>query len=217
MGLYRVATVSNPFEEAKRKLRPAIERKDFHVFVFGPSLQIDQVLPKPVNPIATHGDVETHARYLRLATRLELQKLGYSVDYGESPDVLEFWQKNFLAPDPATIEVNHAERVCGAIVVYPSSVGSICELGLFASRQWVCQKTLAIVHELYENDPGFFRQGLLEYFEQEGGRHSFQNYFDHDLSVDKAVKFVNKCYNSLQNAKVMHEQTGNRLKLTING
>jgi hypothetical protein len=174
-------------------------------------------LDKPTNPISAHADVEPHARYLRFATRVALEKLGFPVDYGESPDVLEFWQDHFLAVDPGTVEVNHAERMCGAIVVYPSSIGSICELGLFASRQWVCQKTMAIVHSRYENDSGFFRQGLLEYFEQEGGRHSFHDYVDHASCVNEATKFVRKCYYSLQNAKVMHEQTANRLKLTING
>jgi hypothetical protein len=203
-------------EEAKRKIKPAIAPRSFRVFVFGPSLSTGQILDKPSNPISGHADVELHARYLRFATRIALEKLGFSVDYGESPDVLEFWHVHFLAPDPATVEVNHAERMCGAIVVYPSSVGSICELGLFASRQWVCQKTMAIVHRRYENDAGFFRQGLLEYFEQEGGRHSFHDYVDHDACVNEATKFVRKCYHSLQNAKVMHEQTGNRLKLTIN-
>ncbi len=151
--------MSNLFDEAKRTLKPAIERKDFRVFVFGPSLQPAQTVEQPTTPITTHSDAELHAKYLRYATRLELEKLGFPVDYGESPEVLQFWQDNFLAADLATIELNHAERLCGAVVVYPSSLGSICELGLFASREWLCRRTIAIVHLLYENAPSLFRWG----------------------------------------------------------
>jgi hypothetical protein len=177
--------MSDPFEAARLKLKPKITLKAFRVFVFGPALQITQTVEEPNIDIATHADVETHARYLRHVTRLELEQLGFSVDYGESPQVLQFWQENFLAPDLATVEVNHAERMCGAIVVYPSSVGSICELGLFASREWLCRKTKAIIHKTYEDAPSFFRQGLLEYFDQEGGKPVHPR----SACLDVAVKF----------------------------
>jgi len=170
-------------KEAKGKLKPAIERSKFRVFVFGPGLAAGAKIIKPTIPADTHAGAEAHARYLRFATRRALEKLGFTVDYGESTDVLEFWQETFLAVDPATVEISHAERLCGAIIVYPSSIGSICELGLFASRKWVCEKAVAIVHERYINDKSFFRQGLLEYFDQEGGRHLFRNYANHDEVV----------------------------------
>lgn len=203
------------FKEAKQKLKPAIERSKFRVFVFGPGLTDGQKVDKPTVDADTHAGAEAHARYLRFATRQALEKLGFAVDYGESNDVLEFWQDTFLAVDPATVEISHAERLCGAIIVYPSSIGSICELGLFASRKWVCEKAVAIVHERYTNDKSFFRQGLLEFFDQEGGRHLFRNYTNHDDCITEAIKFVRKRYSSLLNAKVMHEQTGNRLKLMV--
>jgi len=91
----------------------------------------------------------------------------------------------------------HARKVSGALVIFPSSVGSICELSMFAPISEIASKTLAIVHKKFENDQSFFRRAMLEVFDSENGKPEFLPYDDHKKCVEAAVAFVKKKYNKL--------------------
>ncbi len=177
---------------AKANLTPAIKKEQFAVFVFGPALPEDN--PKPEGAASSHPDVARHAQYLRFLTRERLREVGFAADYGEAEEILKFWQKLFSSPNAAASEILQARYVCGAIVIYPASVGSIAELGLFAHKGEIAQKTLAIVHEAYGADGSFFRQGLLEMFTIFSGRREFVDYSNHDACVNEAVRFVEGQY-----------------------
>lgn len=207
--------MSDPFEQARAKVKPVLEAKDFRVFVFGPGLKPGDVPLKPNCSADKHDEIVSHALYLRAETSTALKKLGFTVDYGETAEVLDFWAGVTLAADPGSIEIHHAEKMCGAIVIYPSSIGSICELGLFATRTWICEKTLAVVHQQYAYDRSFFRQGLLEVFGQERGTHEFHDYADHQACIAAACKFVRGRYQALLRTLVMYEQVGNKLRGTF--
>jgi hypothetical protein len=87
--------------------------------------------------------------------------------------------------------------VCGAIIVFPASVGAICELGLFAGVEGVAKKTLAIVHSDFQNHTSFFRVGLLKIFKMRYGSQEFANYSSHDVCVQKAIEFVDERWTKL--------------------
>ena len=144
-----------------------------------------------------HDAIMEHARYLRFATKEALEEAGYSVDYGETKPMLEFWQKHFGSRDLGTSELLQAHKISGAIIVFPSSVGSLCELGMFAPQKLISEKTLAIVHNRYKNDDSFFRKALLEVLAQQNGRFEFLDYSKHDSCVEQAVNFVAGKYQSL--------------------
>src|SRR5438552_1230587 len=112
--------MGDPIAEAKAQLKPAIPPRNFRVFVFGPGLKLHETLCEPVGAANTHDEIVEHARYLRFATRVALQELDFTVDYGESADLQDFWGKTFLTTDPASVEIHQAERRCGAIVIFPS-------------------------------------------------------------------------------------------------
>ena len=172
------------------------------MFVFGPYLQPTDTVQAPGVAAELHEAVLSHAKYLRYATRKALEENGFTVDFGETREVLAFWESHFGSPDPATSEEHHAHRLCGAVVIYPSSVGSICELAMFAHQKKIAEKMLAIVHTRYEHDRSFFRDGLLEVFQQENGRVRFVDYSNHDACIEAATKFVSGAYSSL-NRQIM--------------
>jgi hypothetical protein len=188
---------TNPYEDAKAEITPAFPKAEFRVFVLGPSLMPDAVVPKPTIAPRSHDDVVEHAKYLRYATKLALEQEGYPVDFGESEDMLEFWQEHFGARDPGSAEILQADRMSGAIVFYPSSAGSLCELGMFAPQKLISEKSLAIVHKSYENDRSFFRKALIEVFMAQNGRCAFRDYSDHDGCILDATDFVAGKYQSI--------------------
>jgi hypothetical protein len=70
----------------------------------------------------------------------------------------------------------------------------MAELALFARQDDIAEKTVAIVHETYATASSFFRQGLIEIFENYNGKTKFVNYANPDVCVEYAVRFVHGKY-----------------------
>ena len=174
--------------------------------MLGPFLETHSVVSKPETPCDDHNSVVEHARYLRFQTKLALEAAQYTVDFGEAMSILEFWQRSYRASDPGSAEILHADKACGAIVIFPSSVGSMCELGLFAAQHGIAQKTLAVVHKKYEADSSFFRQALLKVFKAENGDVIFKDYANEAECAQAAVDFVDAKYNSFQRSFMSYEE-----------
>ena len=184
----------NPLTLAKAAIKPAIAPADFRVFVFGPALDPAATIPVPTCSVVGHEGLNQHAQYLRYFTKHALEKEGFTVDYGETKEVLEFWTKRFKSGNPGRTEMLHASKVCGAIIIFPSSIGSISELALVARDGLIAEKTMAIVHDAYENDPSFFRLGVVELFQDYNGRTNYLDYTKHDHCVGYAKRFVEGKY-----------------------
>lgn len=165
-------------------------KRKFRVFVFGPYLEPDTIVPRP----ETTADDSSHTLYSRFNTKKKIEENGFPVHFGESSEINDIWQKNIGMTDPATAEIAHARHFCGAIVIYASSVGSFCELGLFASYEAIMQKTLVIVDKQYESANSFLNKGLLEIVRQENGRVDFIDFKDHEKCAEAAKRFVEGKY-----------------------
>ena len=88
------------------------------------------------------------------------------------------------------MELTHARKLCGAIIIFPASVGAICELGLFAMYPSFAEKTLAIVHSEYEDHKSFFRLGLLKLLKITHGYFEFEDYQNFANCAKQASEFV---------------------------
>ena len=144
-------------------IRPVIPPEKFRVFIFGPSLQPNDEGQIPTFPPEDRNQIIEHARYLRYATKAALEKEGFTVDFGETQDIYNFWSFSFKGYDQASFELYHARWECGAIIIYPSSEGSICELSLFSLKDEVAKKPLAIVHEPFREHNSFFKRLSLNF------------------------------------------------------
>lgn len=142
-------TAPDPLARAKAHLKPALQPQDFFVFVFGPALDPEAAVKKPTFSASNHAKVVEHARYLRYLTRKKLEELNFSADFGEAKDVFKFWSEFFSSPDEASTEIRHADKACGAVIIFPASFGAMAELALFARHPRIAAKTVAIVHERY--------------------------------------------------------------------
>ncbi len=185
-----VQSVSNPLEEAKAALVPQISKEEFPVFVFGPALRKRSLGRRPRCGTSTHADVMRHAEYLRYRTKVALEAEGFPAIFGETPSMLKFWQGFLSSPNQAVSEILEAKRVCGAVVIFPASFGSLAELCLFARPSKIPDKKLAIVDKTYENASSFFRQGVLELFESSSGTIKFVDYKDEEKCIERIIRFV---------------------------
>jgi hypothetical protein len=181
-------------EDAIRALPLTINKQRFRIFLFGPGLKDGEVIAEP----APDEPATVHARFLRYFVATELRAKGWIVDFGESPEILEAWH-NIRGPiDPGKMEYDHAFTACGAIVILPSSPGSFCEMGLFATSKEISKKTLAVVHAEYQKAPSFFRNGLVRIFQQREGRCIYESYRDKTAIVGWIEEFIEDRYKSYQ-------------------
>ena len=186
--------VSDPLAEAKAALAPLLTKQEFPVFVFGPALRKRGSGRKPRCGTSTHADVMRHAEYLRERTKAALEDEGFPAIFGETPSMLKFWQGFLSSPNDAVSEILEAKNVCGAVVIFPASFGSLAELCLFARQGKVSDKTLAVVDKSYESANSFFRQGVLELFESFSGTTKYVDYKDADTCIKRVIRFVSGRY-----------------------
>ena len=175
-------------------LPESVAKERFRIFLFGPALGSKQVVRRP----SSKAGIEKHARFLRYVIRKALQEERWIVDFGESPELLKAWARLRGPIDTGKMEYNHALAACGAIVILPSSPGSFCEMGMFATSKDISKKTLAVVHQEYKKAKSFFRRGLVRIFEQREGRCLYESYRDRDAVVNGVLEFVENKYNSHQ-------------------
>jgi len=175
--------------EARQRIQLSIPKEEFRVFVFGPGMDPTDVVASPTSDVTTQPGLVEHAKYLRFLTAQKLKKDGWTVDFGETKSIQKFWAslgfKNFAA-----MEYTHAKKFCGAIIIFPASVGAICELSLFANSSQLAEKTVAIVHSEYENHQSFFRVGILKLLRARRGRIEFEDYQDFESCAKHAIEFV---------------------------
>lgn len=179
---------------ARDAIVPAFPKSAFKTFVFGPYLTPDQILPVPDGDASEQDGLIEHARYLRYVTRVAITNAGFKADFGESQDVMDFWTAHLQSNETATAELHHAYRSCGAVVIFASSVGSFCEMGLFSAYGSIVRKMLVLVHEAHRNANSFFNNGILEMIEQSSGRKEFVDFSDHQKCLEIVMKFVTGKY-----------------------
>jgi len=175
-------------EQFKEKIDLPVKKQNFRVFVFGPALSPSDEVSAPLNPPCGDG-LSMHAKYLRYLTAKKLRDEGWTVDFGETESIQKFW-RSLGIPSHAAMEVHHASKLCGAIVIFPTSVGSISELALFTGMPWIAKKTLAIIHSEFKEHKSFFRLGLLRLLKIQHGQFEFEDYSSAEKCADLAVEFV---------------------------
>jgi hypothetical protein len=183
-------------EQAGRMIHLPVTKERFRVFVFGPALSASEEVEAPTAPASDRDGLQQHARYLRYITVRKLREAGWTVDLGESTCVRKFWSalgiKNLGA-----MELSHGGRLCGAIIMFPTSVGSISELGMFVGFGGLAKKTLAIVHTEFKEQSSFFRLGLLKMLKIQQGSFEFEDYANAEKCIALACEYVDDKWTKL--------------------
>lgn len=183
-------------EQAGQKIRMPVRKEMFRVFVFGPALNPGDIVDLPTVPPSDRDWLQQHAKYLRFLTAKKLSDSGWTVDLGESESIQKFWSSLGIK-NLAAMELSHGAKLCGAIVMFPTSVGSISELGLFVGFGGLAKKTLAIVHSEFKEHKSFFRVGLLKMLKIRDGSFEFEDYVNADKCVEIACEFVDDQWTKL--------------------
>jgi len=194
-------------EQAGQKIRLPVSKEQFRVFVFGPALTPTENVEVPTAPPSDRDGLQHHAKYLRFLTAKKLREAGWTVDFGESTSIKKFWSSLGIK-STGSMELSHARKMCGAIIMFPTSVGSISELGMFVGFGDLAKKTLAIVHSEFKEQQSFFRVGLLKMLKTQQGTFEFEDYLNADKCIELACEYVDEKWEklSLDQYRIDHAQ-----------
>lgn len=146
----------------------------FVVFLCGPSLEYA-------------GEKQSSA--LRQKLKNELEENDFEVVLGED-DGLEELRKQFNGFAHEN-ELSFVKQESGAIVLIADSVGSFCELGLFAYTHYTDNENqtdfILVLDRKFENDPSYLNEGPKAAIETMGGKVLFGDFgnFDTNQVVDR--------------------------------
>lgn len=183
-------------EQARGKIRLPVGKDQFRVFVFGPALSPSETVALPTTPPSDRDGLQQHAKYLRFLTAKKLREAGWTVDFGESTSIQTFWSSLGIK-NMGAMELSHGGKLCGAIIMFPTSVGSISELGMFVGFGGLAKKTLAIVHSEFKEHKSFFRVGLLKMLKIQHGACEFEDYLKAEQCIDLACEYVDEKWTKL--------------------
>lgn len=138
-------------DQAKRAL-------EIHsVFLAGPYINVDED--------AEHGDNNaTPASRLRYKLYTDFEKAGCTVYLGEDEDLRRRGEKNYgRLSNPVVFERHKIKNDLDCLIVLPSSPGSFCEIGDWASDNNICSKMLVLIDQKYEGHNNYINLGVMKY------------------------------------------------------
>ena len=156
---FEVEKFQNDIEKAKTRLT---------IFLAGPSI-------KPTEEPADHL-VANRARF-KLFQKINEQ--GDTCTLGEHKELIKVYEEHYKnIANLAITELAHVTKGDGVIIL-PSSPGSFCELGMFASSNPVCLKMLILMDKKHKEKPGYPYLGPASMARFYGAALKYVDYEDH--------------------------------------
>lgn len=184
---HRVDPVSKPF--TTRIQRTALDlaarrvAQTLSVFVAGPLVNKDWTAE------------QLAARCAATRARLEMKNfiednLQHEVVFGEHRGVPEMGDASFGSQSSIAIAEFALANDCEAIVIFPASVGSFCELGTWSVDENICRKMLIVADKQYQNDRSYMNLGTLRMAVNYGARLFWVDLEDLDKIREEVSEFV---------------------------
>ena len=131
----------------------------------------------------------TAGAILRGLLKTKLEDANFEVVLGED-DGLEELRKRYANIYAHLNELTFIEKECGAIVLIADSVGSYCELGLFAylqsQRPAKSRDFILVIDKKYENAPSYLNEGPAK------AVHDFGKVFYGDLNNFDPTELIDR-------------------------
>ncbi len=178
---------TNPIQRTALNLAAKRLAQKLSVFVAGPF--VDKTWSE--NDLAG----QSAATRARLDTKTYIEDiLQHSVVFGEHRGVPEIGDENFGSQASIAITEYALANDCEAIVIFPASVGSFCELGSWSVNESFCQKMLIIADVTYEKDRSYMNLGTLRMAANHGASIFWWNLEDIPKIREVVHEFVQRAH-----------------------
>ena len=170
------------FEADKSKIKPT-------VFVSGPFID--------PNDLDSADDVQKLVRYFTYNKIKEV--FNFEPSIGEHDGLKLAGKLVFKDNENAHhTEMLFVREKINAMIMFPCSVGSFLEFGIFCWYKEICEKSLILVDERYrKSTDSYMFNGPLKLAKQQNAYVEYVDYENHDAVWRIAEKFINKIINDI--------------------
>ncbi|WP_133244887.1 hypothetical protein [Caulobacter radicis] len=174
---------TKPIQRVKLNLAVTRLAQELDVFVAGPFIDKNWTAEELVKQSA--------ATRARLAVKDFIESdLQHRVVLGEHRGVDEIGSSAFGDHTSFAIAELALVRECEAIVIFPSSVGSFCELGAWSLSEHICRKMLIIPEKKFENEVSYLNIGTLRMAASNGASIIWRDLEDLESIMGDVRRFV---------------------------
>ena len=174
----RSAERAKLLDEAGRKL----EKLEF--FVAGPYID-------PATGEESVPNNKSSAHRLRHFLNRNLQDKGIVTYLGEDQTLREVGEKEYEEHNNAVLyERHYIMNHLDGVIVLPSSPGSFCEFGDWASDEATAKNTLVIIDQQYKEQHNYINDGVVKSARMNGAQVEYANYENKDEILGLSLKFV---------------------------
>ena len=93
-------------------------------------------------------------------------------------------------PNAVVYERHHIIQRIDALIVLPSSPGSFCEFGDWASAPEICKKMLVLVDSQHEGQVNYINEGVTKFAASNGAQVEYCDYENFQQAFDKCERFL---------------------------
>lgn len=156
----------------------------YKFFLAGPYIRIDQPPEHPDNS-------KEPSRKLRYYLNTALTGPHVTIYLGEDRELREVGLKHYGAQNNATIyERHHIHFHLHGVIMLPSSPGSFCEIGDWATTEDTSKKMIVIVDKAYENVANYINDGVLKLAKNNGAAIHYLDYQNKEGIRDLCRQFI---------------------------
>lgn len=160
--------------------------EEFDVFLAGPNIIPDEPKDSRIN-IANKASILRYFLYHELISR------GHIVYLGEDDALRETGVAEYGPLNNAVIyERHYIQKHSDAVIVLPSSPGSFCEVGDWASQKEMCEDMLIVVDKQYMGKPSYINDGVLKFASMNSATVEYHQYEDLDGILMVCDTFMEK-------------------------
>ena len=179
----RNAEIAVRTDEVTRK------REQAEFFIAGPFID-----PDTAEGVAPNSD--THGSSLRHYLNSSLSQQGILTYLGEDRILRTIGEKHYGDWNNAVVfERHYITSHLDGVIILPSSPGSFCELGDWASDEPTSKNTLILVDEQYRNRTSYFNDGVLKSALMNGAKVEFVPYSNRQRALEVCQNFIQAILN----------------------
>lgn len=174
--------LAGPFIELNAETVPQVKKKRTIILS-----QIRNLIQKATRS----NDKFSEAQLLRLNLYKNLECLGHIIYLGEDQALRQNGKKNFGDKSNAVFyERQYIKEHTDAVIVLPSSPGSFCEIGDWASDKIICPTMLVIIDKKYKGEPSYINDGIALAAQHFRAKVVYEHYADTQLIFKICKAFI---------------------------